>query len=84
MNVVKDTGIPSFSGFAVGKSRDSWPPTPPFSGPSESGCNLWKDNGQINFIDTKAKCRHQKEFTKGTLRQVFICLRPKPPPPCTL
>ncbi len=30
-------------------------------------------HGLINFIDTKAKCRHLKKFTcKGTLRQVFI------------
>jgi hypothetical protein len=28
----------------------------------------------INYIDTKAKCRHLNKFTcKGTLRQVFIC-----------
>ncbi len=33
--------------------------------------------GLLNYIDTKAKCRHIKKFTcKGTLRQVFICLRP--------
>ncbi len=33
----------------------------------------------INYIDTKAKCRHLKTFTcKGTLRQVIICLRPPP------
>ncbi len=31
----------------------------------------------INYIDTKAKCRYLKKLTcKGTLRQVFICLRP--------
>jgi hypothetical protein len=30
-------------------------------------------HGLINFIDTKAKCRHLKKLTcKGTLRQVFI------------
>jgi hypothetical protein len=30
----------------------------------------------INYVDTKAKCRHIKKFTyKGTSRQVFICLR---------
>jgi hypothetical protein len=29
--------------------------------------------GLINYIDTKAKCRHLKKLTcKGTLRQVFI------------
>ncbi len=33
----------------------------------------------INHIDTKSKCRHVKKFTcKGTLRQMFICLRPPP------
>ncbi len=38
-----------------------------------------KDHGPINYIDTKAKCRHIKKLTcKGTLRQVFICLRPPP------
>ncbi len=32
----------------------------------------------INYIDTKAKCRHRKKMTcKGTLRQVIICLRPE-------
>jgi hypothetical protein len=30
-------------------------------------------HGKINYIDTKAKCRHLKKLTcKGTLRQVFI------------
>jgi hypothetical protein len=38
-------------------------------------CNL----GLINYIGTKAKCRYLKKLTcKGTLRQVFICLRPPP------
>ncbi len=33
----------------------------------------------INYVDTKAKCRHLKKLTcKGTLRQVFICLRFSP------
>jgi hypothetical protein len=28
----------------------------------------------MNYIDTKAKCRHLTQFTyKDTLRQVFIC-----------
>jgi hypothetical protein len=37
------------------------------------------DYGLINYIDTKAKCRHLKKLTcKGTLRQEFICLRPPP------
>ncbi len=36
-------------------------------------------HGLINYIDTKAKCRHRKKLTcRGTLRQVFICLRPPP------
>jgi hypothetical protein len=30
-------------------------------------------HGLINYIDTKAECRHLKKLTcKGTLRQVFI------------
>ncbi len=34
---------------------------------------------KIRLIDSKAKCRHPKNVTcKGTLRQVFICLRPLP------
>jgi hypothetical protein len=48
-------------------------------------------HGLINYKDSKAKCRHLKKLTcKGTLRQVFICLRPPPllrhhtPPPYTL
>jgi hypothetical protein len=54
----------------------------------------WVSQGLINYIDTKAKCRQLKKLTcKGTLRQVFICLRPasllRPhgpyrPPPYTL
>ncbi len=32
-------------------------------------------HGQINYIGTKAKCRHLKKLTsKGTLRQMFTCL----------
>ncbi len=39
-------------------------------------CMLFS-HGLINYIDTKEKCRHLKKLTcKGTLRQVFICLRP--------
>ncbi len=31
----------------------------------------------INYMDTKSKYRHLKEYTcEGTLRQVFFCLRP--------
>ncbi len=34
----------------------------------------------INYIDTKANCRHLKKFTwKGTLRQVIICHTPPSP-----
>jgi hypothetical protein len=36
-------------------------------------------HGLINYKDRKAKFRHLKKLTcKGTLRQVFICLRPPP------
>jgi hypothetical protein len=43
----------------------------------------WLDHGVtlglINYIDIKAKCCHLKKLTcKGTLRQLFICLRPPP------
>ncbi len=35
---------------------------------------------KIRLIEDKAKCRHVKKLTwKGTLRQVFICLRPRTP-----
>jgi hypothetical protein len=35
---------------------------------------------KIRLIEGKAKCRHLKILTcKGTLRQVFICLRPRTP-----
>ncbi len=34
---------------------------------------------KIRLIEGNAKCRHLKKLTcKGTLRQVFICLRPPP------
>ncbi len=39
----------------------------------------WKSfqHALINYIDIKAKCHNLKKLTcKGTLRQVFICLRP--------
>ncbi len=40
---------------------------------------IGRDHGPINYIDTKAKCRHLKNLpVKGILRQVFICLRPPP------
>jgi hypothetical protein len=36
-----------------------------------------KCHGLINYIDTKAKCPSSKKLTcQGTLRNVFICLRP--------
>jgi hypothetical protein len=34
--------------------------------------------GLINYVDTKAKCCILNKFSEGTLRQVFICLRPPP------
>ncbi len=41
--------------------------SPGFSGTQQSY------HGLINYIDTKAKCRHLKKWTcQGTLRQVFI------------
>ncbi len=37
---------------------------------------------KIRLIEGNAKCRHLKKFIcKGTLRQVFICLRLRTPPP---
>ncbi len=33
---------------------------------------VYCNHGLINYIDTKAKCRHQKKFTcQGALRHVF-------------
>ncbi len=42
--------------------------------------NIHRTNhGLIDYIDTKAKCRHLKKSTcKGTLLQVAICLRTPP------
>jgi hypothetical protein len=46
-------------------------------------------SGKIRLIEGNAKCRHPKKLAcQGTLRQVFICLRPRtpyhpPPPPIT-
>ncbi len=43
-------------------------------------------HGLIDYKDTKANCGHLKKFIcKGTLRQVFICVRPRTPcsPPLT-
>jgi hypothetical protein len=41
---------------------------------------------KIRHVEGNAKCCHLKKLTKGTLRQVFICLRPRTPypPPYTL
>jgi hypothetical protein len=41
---------------------------------------------KIRLVEGNAKCCHLKKLTKGTLRQVFICLRPGTPypPPYTL
>jgi hypothetical protein len=40
---------------------------------------------KIRLIEGNAKCRHLKKLTcKGTLRQVFICLRPRTPYPTPL
>jgi hypothetical protein len=37
---------------------------------------------KIRFIEGNAKCRHLKKLTcEGTLRKVFICLRPRTPAP---
>ncbi len=48
-------------------------------------CTYWWElslgchHGLINYIDNKAICCHLKQLTcKGTLRQLFICLRPPP------
>jgi hypothetical protein len=40
---------------------------------------------KIRLVEGDAKCRHLKKFTcQGTLRQEFICLRPRTPyPPAT-
>ncbi len=39
-----------------------------------------RDRMKIRLIEVKAKCCHLKKLTcKGTLRQVFICLRPRSP-----
>jgi len=36
-------------------------------------------HGLINYTDTEAKCGHLNKMTsKGTVRKVFICLRPPP------
>ncbi len=57
-------------------------------GKSHKGCIFFKLSqllgnqnamDQFNYIDAKEKCRHLKKLTcKGTLRQMYICLRPPP------
>jgi hypothetical protein len=46
--------------------------------------NVGRERRKIRLIEGNAKCRHLKKLTcKGTLRQVFISLRPRthiPPP----
>ncbi len=57
------------------------PSTPPAHHGLEPGLYLSVDlaRGLINYKNTKAKYLHLKNLTrKGTLRQVFICLRPPP------
>ncbi len=44
----------------------------------------WLPWRKIKLIEGNAKCRHLKKFaSKGTLPQVFICLRPRNPYPLT-
>ncbi len=43
--------------------------------------------GKVRLIEGNAKCRILKLTCEGTLRQVFVCLRPRTPYPlkhCTL
>jgi hypothetical protein len=41
---------------------------------------LAQDLRKVRLIEDNAKCRYLKKLTcKGTLRQVFICLRPRTP-----
>jgi hypothetical protein len=47
---------------------------------SSVSCDKCLQHGLFNYIDTRRKCCHLKKPTcKGTLRQVFICLRPPSP-----
>ncbi len=50
--------------------------------------NLWLHHKKIRLIEGNAKCRHLKKLAcKGTLQQVFLCLKartPIPPPPYTM
>ena len=55
--------------------------TPGYHQPSgEASQGVGWNRGKIRLIEGKAKCRHLKKLTwKGTLRQLFICLRPRIP-----
>ncbi len=53
--------------------RESFNTQNPFCVVRVSGFSVPVAQGLINYVDTKAKCRHLKILTcKGTLRQVFI------------
>ncbi len=54
------------------------------TGSSTAKCILYSEHRRyrrkIRLTESNAKCRYLKKFTcKGTLRLVFICLRPSPP-----
>ncbi len=50
-----------------------------FRSPGNSSLGLKRR--KIKLIEDSAKCRHQRKFNwEATLRQVFICLRPRTPP----
>jgi len=50
-----------------------------FRSPGNSSLGLKRR--KIRPIEDNAKCRHQRKLNwEGTLRQVFICLRPRTPP----
>ncbi len=46
-----------------------------------AGCNFYNvDRRKIRLIEGNAKCRHLKQLTcKGSLRRLFICMRPRTP-----
>jgi hypothetical protein len=43
-----------------------------------SHCVNYRGRRKIRLIESNAKCYLKKLTCKGTLRQVFICLRPPP------
>ncbi len=50
-----------------------------------SNGELAKKRRKIRIVGGNAKCRHLNKLTsKGSLRQVIICLRPRTPYPPTL